>query len=177
MKRSIEFIIFLVFIIGLSIWVYNDISKDTKKAEKPAPAQIAYQAVEPEEEFEKNPLDEIHVPLSDFDRDYAIWNVYISIHEMANTLIRSEDNLYFGIKEINEENLADTRKRIEAYPIDEREKQILLGIINRWEKGDYSQGVFDHNHVWNWLDGKDGKAVALKPEIQKVVDARKKASK
>lgn len=44
----------------------------------------------------------------------------------------------------------------------------LFSIINRWEKGDFSQTVEEHNFLWNLEGGDTGKATErLSPEEEK----------
>lgn len=38
------------------------------------------------------------------------------------------------------------------------EKQVLLDILDKWKKHDFSNIVEDHNTLWNMLDGDVGKA-------------------
>ncbi len=47
-------------------------------------------------------------------------------------------------------------------------KMKLFSIINRWEKGDFSQTVEEHNFLWNLEGGDTGKATErLSPEEEK----------
>ncbi len=44
----------------------------------------------------------------------------------------------------------------------------LFSIINRWEKGDFSQTVEEHNFLWSLQGGDTGKATErLSPEEEK----------
>jgi hypothetical protein len=95
-------------------------------------------------------------------------DIYSIIHRMSNTLIEAEDGLIYGEISINEEQINSIMKEVNSTNfIDSAEKKILLNILNRWKQKDYSQGVKDHNYVWNKLGGNIGKAKALRPEYRK----------
>jgi len=68
-------------------------------------------------------------------------------------------------KKVVEENIKDKDvDRLISIIINSEynDKDVLLGILYRWKSNDFSQGVFDHNYVWNKLGGTLGKAIELK---------------
>jgi len=86
--------------------------------------------------------------------------VYEEIHSMANTLIVAVDNEIWGQQNIKDKDV----DRLISIIINSEynDKDVLLGILYRWKSNDFSQGVFDHNYVWNKLGGTLGKAIELK---------------
>ena len=86
--------------------------------------------------------------------------VYIMMHGMINTKIIATDGEVWGeipittegcnklIEIVNNNNYAD--------------KKILLQYLNSWKKKDFSNGVAQHNYIWEKLDGVEGKAYKLR---------------
>jgi len=85
--------------------------------------------------------------------------VYIKMHVMINTKIVAKDGLRYGltpittldcdkvIKIVNDNNYSD--------------KKTLLQYLNSWKKKDFSNGVAQHNYIWNKLGRGEGEAIAL----------------
>lgn len=92
--------------------------------------------------------------------------IYDYMHKMANSKIIAEDNLISGQMEISSQRVYDLLSIITKSSF--RDKDILLDILNRWKKNDFSIVNEDHNFVWRMLGGTDGKAIGIK----KVVNSR-----
>ncbi|WP_461206721.1 DUF6241 domain-containing protein [Clostridium sp. DL1XJH146] len=90
--------------------------------------------------------------------------LYEDIHRMANTLIIAEDGKIWGKDTITDEKCNTLIIEITASDYDDKER--LLSILNRWKEDDFSEGVDDHNYVWNRLGGTIGRAKSLKEEFK-----------
>lgn len=96
----------------------------------------------------------------------AMWD---TVHEMSNTIIKAVDGQRWGLIEITEElcnklilELAAAEKEGKGYQDTER----LMEILWRWKAGDLSQGVADHNYVWDRLGGTVGEAYDLQDDVK-----------
>ncbi|MBB6713117.1 DUF6241 domain-containing protein [Clostridium gasigenes] len=86
--------------------------------------------------------------------------VYIRMHGMINTKINAEDGNTWGMIEITNE---DCNKLIEVVNTNNYEdKEKLLAFLNSWKNKDFSNGVEQHNYIWEKLGGVEGKAISLK---------------
>lgn len=91
--------------------------------------------------------------------------VYEEVHRMANTIIIPEDGNKWGEDEI-------TKERIEKvlYELNGRD-DYLNKELNKWNNGDFSNGVKVHNYVWSKLGGTIGKAKSLNDvNVQKAIN-------
>jgi hypothetical protein len=112
-----------------------------------------------QKDFEKlisNPaeLEKTGVKIKD-EKDFMV-----EIHRRANTLIIAEDNEVWGKEEITEEGC--NALILQAMASNYINKQRYIEILERWKQGDFSQGVQDHNFVWELLGGTVGRAKGLK---------------
>ncbi len=90
--------------------------------------------------------------------------IYVDIHRMANTLIIAEDGKRWGLDTVTDEKC--NTLIIEVTASDYNDKDRLLSILNKWKEEDFSEGVDDHNYVWNRLGGTVGRAESLKQEFR-----------
>lgn len=88
-----------------------------------------------------------------------------TMHSMANTLIVPEDGQIWGKEPITKDNLTHLITAVTNSNIPSKED--LLTILNRWNSGDFSSAVEDHNKVWKLLDGTVGKAISLNEDAVK----------
>lgn len=85
-------------------------------------------------------------------------SVYTLMHYMINTKVTSD--VIWGTLDLTKNRV---KILINAVTVSNwNDKNKLLGILNRWENGDFSQAVDDHNYVWSRLGGKDGKATGIR---------------
>jgi len=63
---------------------------------------------------------------------------------------------------MEKEEIQNLKSIVEKINYEDREK--LLDILNRWEKGDFSQADKEHNYVWEKLGGTIGRAVGIKAD-------------
>ncbi|UKS64984.1 DUF6241 domain-containing protein [Rossellomorea marisflavi] len=98
-----------------------------------------------------NPFEEdVKTPISEkLMRQY--------IHAMSHQKVRAGEKWSFF--EITDERIAFLLQQLDEknYKNDEEYRDILT----RWEKGDFSQAVGDHNTVWRLMGGNIGKAKGL----------------
>lgn len=102
-------------------------------------------------EVDGNPFEEdVKTPISEkLMRQY--------IHAMSHQKVRAGEKWSFF--EITDERIAFLLQQIDekTYKNDEEYREILT----RWQKGDFSQAVSDHNTVWRLMGGNIGKAKGL----------------
>ena len=79
------------------------------------------------------------------------------IHLMSNSLIQAGDNQVWGTEEVNKANIKKVLSMLDQVPVNTRTKK-LREIVVRWQQGDFSQIVDDHNYVWDLLGGTVGRA-------------------
>ncbi len=77
------------------------------------------------------------------------------IHYMSNTLIKAGDNQVWGTEEVNKASIDKVLRMLDQAPVNTRTKK-LREIVARWQQGDFSQIVDDHNYVWHLLGGTVG---------------------
>jgi Family of unknown function (DUF6241) len=82
-----------------------------------------------------------------------------AMHSMANTLIVPEDGQIWGKEPITKEKLTGLISSVTNSTISSKDE--LLAILNRWNSGDFTSAVDDHNKVWKLLDGTIGKAISV----------------
>ncbi|MGQ7876983.1 PRK06770 family protein [Bacillus sp. 1A] len=88
-----------------------------------------------------------------------------TMHRMVHQKVKSSEK--WGFVEMTTKEIYSVKKGIEN-SIDFQYKTKLLSIINRWEKGDFSQTVEEHNFLWGLQGGDTGKATErLSPEEEK----------
>ncbi|MBE5108512.1 PRK06770 family protein [Bacillus thuringiensis] len=88
-----------------------------------------------------------------------------TMHKMVHQKVKSSEK--WGFVEMTTKEIDSIKKGIEN-STGFQYKTRLLSIINRWEKGDFSQTVEDHNFLWSLQGGDTGKATErLSPEEEK----------
>jgi hypothetical protein len=90
----------------------------------------------------------------------VVWN---QMHHMANTLIVAD--AIWGELFITEELVNGLILEVHHSQFDDKDR--LLEILERWKKGDFRQGVDDHNYVWERLGGTVGRATDLRREYRR----------
>ena len=127
--------------------------------EKAAKDKIAAEAKEKEEAKAKEKAAGTQEDV--FDTNIvAEERVYIRMHGMINTKINAADGNTWGMIEITNE---DCNKLIEVVNTNNYEdKEKLLAFLNSWKNKDFSNGVEQHNYIWEKLGGVEGKAISLK---------------
>lgn len=77
------------------------------------------------------------------------------IHYMSNSLIQAGDNQVWGTEEVSKANIEKVLSKLDQVPVNAKTKK-LREIVLRWQQGDFSQIVEDHNFVWDLLGGTVG---------------------
>lgn len=94
-------------------------------------------------------------------------DIYIMIHEMANTLIVAEDGLIYGQIPINDNSINKAMAVVShSTTIDEDEKLVFMNILQDWREKNFSGGVRAHNYAWKRLNGTIGRAKDLRKEYK-----------
>lgn len=112
-----------------------------------------------EETLDEEPTKEGSNELKE-DSYYSIENIYDIMHRMSNGKILAEDNKIWGVIPIYKEDIVTLKKIIKK--VDYEDREYLLEVLTRWEKGDFSQVVDEHNYFWKKLGGTVGKAIQKK---------------
>ncbi|MGL5353992.1 MAG: DUF6241 domain-containing protein [Clostridium sp.] len=86
--------------------------------------------------------------------------VYIKMHGMINTKIKAEDGNVWGEIPITTEDCDKLIEIINTNKYEDSEK--LLAFLNNWKNSNFSNGVEEHNYLWQKLGGVEGKAISLK---------------
>lgn len=88
-----------------------------------------------------------------------------TMHKMVHQKVKSSEK--WGFVEMTKKEISNVKRDIEN-STGFRYKMKLFSIINRWEKGDFSQTVEEHNFLWSLQGGDTGKATErLSPEEEK----------
>lgn len=90
----------------------------------------------------------------------SVERVYIKMHEMINTKIKAEDGNIWGEIPITTEDCDRLISIINTNKY--QDSEILLTYLNSWKNSDFSNGVEQHNYLWQKLGGVEGKAVSLR---------------
>ncbi|WP_051350687.1 DUF6241 domain-containing protein [Caloramator sp. ALD01] len=90
------------------------------------------------------------------------YEIYDTMHRMANTKIEAVDGEVWGEVEITVELCDRLIEKIKESNLKALEKNKLIEILNRWKNGDFSNCVEEHNYVWSKLGGTVGKAKSLR---------------
>jgi hypothetical protein len=91
---------------------------------------------------------------------YSETNIFDIMHRMANTKIIARDGEIWGRLEMDKDRIQTLKETSEK--IDYPDREYLLETLSKWEKGDFSQCVEEHNYFWNKLGGTIGEAYKLK---------------
>ncbi|HDR8182804.1 TPA: PRK06770 family protein [Bacillus thuringiensis] len=88
-----------------------------------------------------------------------------TMHKMVHQKVKSAEK--WGFVEMTHKEISNMKRDIEN-STGFQYKMKLFSIINRWEKGDFSQTVEEHNFLWEIQGGDTGKATErLSPEEEK----------
>ncbi|EOO14333.1 MULTISPECIES: PRK06770 family protein [Bacillus cereus group] len=88
-----------------------------------------------------------------------------TMHRMVHQKVKSSDK--WGFIEMTNKEIRSAKNAVES-STNFKYKAKLLSTLERWEKGDFSQTVEDHNFLWEIQGGDTGKATErLSPEEEK----------
>lgn len=88
-----------------------------------------------------------------------------TMHKMVHPKVKSSEK--WGFVEMTNKEISNVKRDIEN-STGFQYKMKLFSIINRWERGDFSQTVEEHNFLWSLQGGDTGKATErLSPEEEK----------
>lgn len=88
-----------------------------------------------------------------------------AMHSMANTLIVPVDGQIWGKEKITKDKITGLISAINNCTSSHKEE--LIAILNKWNGGDFSTAVEDHNKVWKLLGGTIGKAASVNEDAVK----------
>ncbi|KLA23135.1 MULTISPECIES: PRK06770 family protein [Bacillus] len=88
-----------------------------------------------------------------------------TMHRMVHQKVKSSEK--WGFIEMTTKEIVSAKKAVES-STNFKYKSKLLATLERWEKGDFSQTVEEHNFLWEIQGGDTGKATErLSPEEEK----------
>lgn len=156
-KGKLIGVILGLFLIGGGI-TYYIINSQTSST------QSQNQEFDTKNKNEKNKVPEKEVTSANYDKK----EIFLKMHEMSNTLIIARDGQIWGEIAIDKQNIADIEAMVVSNNnLDDKEEKRVLETLAAWKKGDFSNGVDEHNYFWDKLGGNIGRAKELKPEYKK----------
>ncbi|MED3076488.1 DUF6241 domain-containing protein [Bacillus wiedmannii] len=78
-----------------------------------------------------------------------------TMHRMVHQKVKSSEK--WGFIEMTNKEIVSAKKAVES-STNFKHKSKLLATLERWEKGDFSQTVEEHNFLWEIQGGDTGKA-------------------
>ncbi|QWG26853.1 PRK06770 family protein [Bacillus mycoides] len=88
-----------------------------------------------------------------------------TMHRMIHQKVKSSEK--WGFIEMTNKEIRSAKNAVES-STNFKHKSKLLSTLERWEKGDFSQTVEEHNFLWEIQGGDTGKATErLSPEEEK----------
>ncbi|MCW9133763.1 PRK06770 family protein [Bacillus paramycoides] len=88
-----------------------------------------------------------------------------TMHRMVHQKVKSSEK--WGFIEMTNKEISSAKNAVES-STNFKYKSKLLSTLERWEKGDFSQTVEEHNFLWEIQGGDTGKATErLSPEEEK----------
>lgn len=84
------------------------------------------------------------------------------IHKMAHQKIHAEEK--WGLIEITDERIKWLLESVDKSQETIEHKDVYKKLLTRWQAGDFSQAVEDHNTIWTMQGGNIGKALRLLTE-------------
>ncbi|KAB2387632.1 DUF6241 domain-containing protein [Bacillus toyonensis] len=88
-----------------------------------------------------------------------------TMHRMVHQKVKSSEK--WGFIEMTNKEIRSAKEAVES-STNFKNKSKLLATLERWEKGDFSQTVEEHNFLWEIQGGDTGKATErLSPEEEK----------
>lgn len=141
--------------------IYKDLQEDSKVVHEQGPeVSSAVNAIVEEEgkDIEDERVEEI-ANLNPFGDDLTPEKIDIGrtqdyIHKMSHQKIRAD--VKHGFYEITDERIDWLLEAVRLH--DFPQKSLYEGILVRWQEGDFSQVVEDHNSIWRLQDGEIGQA-------------------
>ncbi|PEW62059.1 hypothetical protein CN448_29725 [Bacillus cereus] len=95
-----------------------------------------------------------------------------TMHRMVHQKVKSSEK--WGFIEMTNKEIRGAKNVVES-SANFKYKSKLLSILERWEKGDFSQAIEEHNFFWGIQGGDTGKATELlspKEEMQYVKEMK-----
>lgn len=113
---------------------------------------INAEELEAYEEDGRNPFGGIITGEELTDKEYQKY-----IHGMAHQKVKADEKWTFF--EIHPVRISWLLEHLETNELEH--KNVYKNILSRWEKGDFSNAVHDHNTIWEMQRGTIGKAKRL----------------
>lgn len=102
--------------------------------------------------------NKIEERISDVEKDLPMnmegFEIGIAIHQMSHQKVVA--NTKWGEMPLTQERVSRLIEVLDSK--DFEHEAIYLGILKRWEKGDFSGVVIEHNTIWNLQGGTVGEA-------------------
>lgn len=149
--KTIIFVLLLIAsIVAGGLW-YKDM-KETQSGNK-----NAKEALKEMETLSKDLEDTDELQSSS---TYSREKIYDVMHRMSNSKIIAKDNQIWGTLSMDEKQISTVKAIVEKVSYSDR--SYMLEVLERWEKGDFSQADKEHNYFWKKLGGTIGEATGVK---------------
>ncbi len=166
-KTSIGIIIGAVtLIIGFYVYTTSFIGekKVVEQIEKNEETELiekteAQNTDEPEENKEMESQLEKEFPMS--MREGHVQN---TIHHMSHSKVHADQK--WGHLEPTQERIDRLLDVVEKNQDKYKHSTLYISILEKWQKGDFSGAVSDHNRIWDLQGGNTGKATRLLSEAE-----------
>lgn len=162
MKKMISIGIVILFVACVGTYIYLDkwgpgsktganASQEEQKAAK-IQLEKSFETLTPKEEMPK------YEAMSEDE-------LMNEVHGMTHQKVEAEQK--WGSSEITRDKVETLFAEVKKKQFkDSEKKSILLGILEPWTKGDFSNAVDDHNSIWNFKNGNLGEAERLLTPVE-----------
>ncbi|MDM8148519.1 DUF6241 domain-containing protein [Priestia megaterium] len=137
----------IVVLAGLAILLIIDI--DSKPVGKEISETQEETSIEEQTSYIGGTTEEVTL-----DENSTAMDAIITMHQMTHQKVYSADK--WGAVKMTPENIAKVTDFVRS--IEFEQKIDMLKILGRWERGDFSTIVEDHNYFWNIQGGNIGEA-------------------
>ncbi|WP_338776461.1 DUF6241 domain-containing protein [Metabacillus sp. FJAT-52054] len=83
------------------------------------------------------------------------------LHYMSHQKIAAHNNEKWGAIKITENRIGTLADLLDKHYTELEHADVYKDILSRWESGDFSHAVLDHNSIWTIQGGTIGKATRL----------------
>jgi hypothetical protein len=131
-----------------------ELAEETEQAGTPVSGTVV-----DEQEKEKKKSREEKKMEKEYPSDVDETVIQNAIHHMSHSMVHADKK--WGQLEPTEERIERLLEVLEQNQSSYEHTRLYISILERWQKGDYSQAVTDHNQMWNLQGGTVGKATRL----------------
>ena len=166
MNKSIIGIVIGVICVGIVFFVYTSVL-ESEKTSGPQSAEMENEEVTSSEEnnvtdIEDNKENERNQE-ADVEREFPMnmdeQRVQNAIHHMSHAKVYAEQK--WGHLEPTQERIDQLLAVVTENQNTYEHSDVYIRILEKWQKGDFSDSVSAHNSIWDIQNGNTGKATRL----------------